>query len=297
MNVNYNTIFTSAILFLEKIKILSPLRLAKIKYFSKFHRTLNLKNPQNLNEKILWLSFNTDTSLWSQLADKYLVRGYVENLGLKDILVPLYGVYDSFDEINFDKLPSSFVLKTNNGNASVILVEDKNNLDKDECRRKLTKWLKIPFGLTTAEAHYRRIRPCIIAEEYLKEDNPISSSLIDYKIWCFNGKPFCVLTTSNRDIERHKVSLNLYSLPEWEPMKSCISESYKNDIDIPKPVLLNKMIEYARILSQGFPQVRIDFYEVEEKIYFGEMTFTSNAGMMTYLTPECLKMMGEKISL
>ena len=297
MDLNFNKFAVLCTSFFENLGIITPLRLIRIKYFLKFRRSLLIHNPKNLNEKIIWLSFNTDTSIWTTLADKYKVRKYVQECGLEELLVKLYDVYNNPDEIDFDKLPQSFVLKTNNGCGSIYLVKDKQKLNIVDVKQKLNKWLKKPFGLMSAEPHYRRIKPCIIAEEYLVENNSFSSSLVDYKFWCFNGEPYYVLTVCNRDTEKHRIDLNLYEPKNWVQKSDYISDSFRNNISIPQPQKLQEMIEAARILSKSFPQVRVDFYEVNGKVYFGEMTFTSNGGLMKYFTEECLLEMGRKIDL
>jgi len=299
MNINQNPILTNTVLFLEKINLLSPKRLSQIKYFLRFGKRANLKNPQNLNEKVLWLAHNTDTSRWTELADKYRVRKYVEDCGLGHLLVKLYGVYDSADDIDFDKLPQSFVFKTNNGCGTVMLVEDKSKLNIEQTRQTLNKWLKMPFGIMSAEPHYRRMKPCIIAEEYLKDENETSSSLIDYKIWCFEGKPYYVFTACNRKIGEDSVDFGFYDANDWVSKKELLNKNKRTDnkIVLPKPQNLSEMLDAATKLSKPFPILRVDLYNVNGKIYFGELTFTSHGGLMPNYTPECLQMMGEKVTL
>lgn len=291
------TLYIKIIRNLERIGLLTPYSLIRLKYFLKFGRKANMKNPQTLNEKILWLEFHTDTSRWTELADKYGVRNYIEQIGLGHTLVKLYGKYDRADEIDFDTLPSSFVIKTNNGSGQVWVVEDKSKLDIAATIREFNRQLDLPFGITSAEPHYRRIKPCIIIEEYLQADNPVSSSLIDYKIWCFNGKPCCVFTGCNRDVKKHKVEFGLYDAKDWTSWNHFISPSFKNNTVVPKPELLEQMKEYASLIAREFPQVRVDFYEVNHKIYFGELTFTSNGGLMSYFTPECLLELGNRLNI
>ena len=298
MNLNSKNFLIKTALFLERMGILSPRRISQWKYFLRFGKRADLQNPKNLNEKILWLLHCTDTSKWTELSDKYRVRKYVEDCGLGHLLVKLYGVYDSVDAVDFDQLPQSFVLKTNNGCGTVILVDDKERLDWESVKSTLNKWLKIPFGVMSAEPHYRRIKPCIIAEEYLKEDSSVSTSLIDYKVWCFDGKPAYVFTACNRNTESNEVDFGLYDV-DWKSRKELlkVNAKTKNKIMIPKPRHLDEMLEAAKILSQGFPVLRVDLYHVNGKVYFGELTFTSHGGLMPNYTQECLDMMGNKVTL
>lgn len=276
----------------------NPVKLAKLLYREKFHKELDLENPKDLNEKINWLELYSDTSQWSDLADKYKVREYIKQCGLGHMLVKLYGVWDSADKIDFDKLPDSFVLKTNNASATVILVKDKKQLDIIKVREQLNKWMKwTDFGIDKAILHYSKIKPCVIAEEYLEESNSeYSSSLIDYKFWCFNGKPYNVFLCYDRT--KNSLGLTLYDL-FWKDQSNYLvaNHHYKVGKQIPKPESFDEMVKASYILSNGFPEVRVDFYEINGKPYFGELTFVSAAGMMIYFTKEYLLEMGNKINL
>lgn len=173
-----------------------------------------------------WLKFRSDTSLWTELADKYKVREYIKNNGLEEILVKLYGKWDRVEDIDFEQLPNSFVLKSNNGCGTVLLVEDKTKLDLQATRKLLKKWLKQKYGYTTAEPHYTTIKPCIIAEEYLKWDNPsISSSLIDYKFHCIHGSPLYIQVMSDRQ-PGHIYHWNIYNT-FWQPYSGYIPPQLK----------------------------------------------------------------------
>lgn len=282
---------------LKNNHLISPKALGELRYILKFHRKPNIKNPKDLNEKIMWLMYNTDTSLWTELADKFRVRTYVESKGLSGWLVSLYGIYNTADDIDFDKLPDSFVIKTNNGYGTVLQIEDKTKINWEQLKIKLNKWIKQPFGYITAEPHYVRIPPRIIIEELLKNDNDKSSSLIDYKFWCFNGEIYCCFVCGNRNIERHYTEFVPYDVPQWICREDLLDKNYQTGFRVNRPKNLEKMMDGVKKLAQGFPQVRIDLYEVGGKIYFGEMTFTSNGGRMRYFTDEALLDMGKHITL
>lgn len=260
-------------------------------------RWINWSNPQTLDDKINWLKFNSDTSLWTLLSDKLAVRDYVESKGLKFILVKLYGKWDSADEIDFDNLPKSFVLKTNHGSGTNIIVKDKSELDFNDAKKKLGEWLKLRFGWPT-EPHYLKIEPVVIAEEFLVDnDHDFSSSLIDYKVWCLSGKPYCIWACYSRTVE--SVYVRTYDL-NWNYRRECsiFTDHYREGkIDIPKPQSLTQMLDAAKRLSEGFPEVRVDFYEVNGKLYFGELTFTSNRGCQDFFTKEFLLEMGSLVDL
>ena len=273
----------------------NPIKLADHLYKDRTgtQKGINWDCPKDLNEKINWLKFYSDITKWSELADKLAVRKYIEDKGYGQYLVPLLGVWKNADEIDFSKLPESFVLKTNNGAGTVLLVEDKTLIDQKEIRSQLNQWLKMRFGLIQAEPHYLRIKPCIIAESILREVSDISSSLIDYKIWCFDGKAFGTFVCYNRhrfktDNEWHDLEWNYR--PEW----SVYSDHCKDGKGkIPKPKNYEKMISFAEDLSKGFPQVRVDLYNIDGQIYFGEMTFTSSGGYMNKHSKEVLLEMGQ----
>ncbi len=277
----------------------NPQKLANCLYVETMGKKegINWESPRDLNEKINWLKFNTDTQKWSELADKITVREFIKEKGFERYLVPLLGVWENANQIVFSKLPKSFVLKTNNGAGTVMVVEDKSKVNEKEVRAQINKWMKIKFGLKQAEPHYLRIKPLVLAEAVLKEKNPISSSLIDYKIWCFDGKAFATWVCYNRhrfvaDTEWHDLDWNYR--PEW----SIFTDHYKDGHGrVQKPKNYEDMIYFAEQISKDFPQVRVDLYNIEGQIYFGEMTFTSAGGHMNFYSDEVLLEMGQLTKL
>lgn len=269
----------------EELLLEFPKIFANQLFYYHFNREINWDNPQDLNEKINWLSFNTDTTKWSELTDKYRVREFLEEKGLSHICNEIYEKWDSVEDINFDKLPQSFVIKTNCGSGDVLIIKDKTNINLELIKNYFKNKLNIRFGILTVEPHYLRIKPCIFAEKLLDEN------IVDYKIWCFNGKPHCILTVTDRKNKTGK-KMNVYDL-DWNDRQEWLNNKYHNNISIKKPKHLEEMLKYATILSEGFPQVRVDFYEVNDKIYFGEMTFTAACGRMLSFTQEKLLEMGK----
>lgn len=268
-------------------------------YKKKLGKELNLESPVDLNEKINWLKLYSDTTLWPDLADKYKVRGFVEKKGFGYMLNDLYGVWRSPKEIDFKSLPSQFVLKTNNGSGDVIIVKDKSTIDEAEIRRRLKSYLERCFGVLTAEPHYLKISPHIICERYLEQSSSLSSSLIDYKFYCSRGKILSVMVCFDRTIGGHAEKV-IYDLRTWTPHIECMSSSYRTTEAhrfIPRPVSLDKMLAASRSLSEQFPLVRIDFYEIDDKPLFGEMTFTSAAGYISSLTDEYLVELGKMVDV
>lgn len=265
------------------------------KIFKKvFGRDINWDNPTNLIEKIYWLQLYTDTSLWTKCSDKYRVREYVKEKGCSEILNTLYGKWDNANDIDWNTLPDSFVLKTNNSCGQVILVKDKRNLDIPKTIKKLNNWLDLKYGYRDAQFHYTKIKPCIIAEKFFENKDDTEKSLVDYKIWCFNGVPECVLVVYDRTKDNY--SLSLCDL-EWNNISDKafnLDNKHYSGVDIPKPQSLNQMIENAKKLSAGIPQVRVDFYDIDGKAVFGEMTFTTGYG---YFSEEYYDYLGRKLDL
>jgi hypothetical protein len=254
----------------------------------------NFKEPKSLIEKVYWLQLETDTSLWSLCTDKYRVRNYVIEKGLGDYLNELYGVWENVDEIDFNSLPPKCVLKTNNGCGQTIFYDKGIPNCNDLARKLLEKWKRHPFGVSGGELHYLNIKPLIIAEKPI----PIPESkvsLTDYKIWCFAGKPFCILVVYGR--ENGMVNLALFDL-DWNILPHYLKSTKHAICDpnasIPKPDSLDEMIRIAGILSKGFPEVRVDLYEVDKKPLFGEMTFSTGFG---YFTDEFYRILGDKVVL
>lgn len=277
-----------------------PVTICKMRFRRYFGRKMNLKNPQDINEKISWMELFSDTSLWTKCTDKYAVREYVKECGLENILVELYGKWDKAEEIEWNKLPQQFILKTNNGSGTVLIVNDKDKIDIENITIEFNKMLHQFSNLATTEFHYKGIKPCIVAEELLisdDEERRWSTSIIDYKIWCFNGIVDSIWTCSNRD--SHSTEVALFDRDwNYRPEASVFNEHYREQKHLtPKPECLQQLIETAEKLSKPFPCVRVDLYIVKGKIYFGELTFTSLGGTMDFYTTEELLRMGQKIDI
>ena len=291
-------VYAPVIKFCEWLGERHPVMLVKIRYFQRFKKWPDLENPKDLNEKILYLKLFTDTSEWTRLADKYRVREYVKQRGQEECLIDLIGVWDNVKDIDFDVLPNAFIFKANNGDGkgSNLIVTDKSKLDCDTVRKTLDGWLhKKHIGALSAEPQYKGIEPRVIAEALLPIEEG-QKSLIDYKIWCFNGKAYYIWTTANRDNDSTEVMT--YDR-EWTPMpEACVFDNrYREGKLMPKPENLDDMLQVAEKLTEGFPCVRLDLYNVKGHIYFGEMTFTSFSGMMNFYTPEFLAKCGGLVNL
>lgn len=260
---------------------------------------MSWENPQDLNEKINWMKLNSDTSQWVRLGDKYRVREFLKERGYEELLVPLIGKWDSIDDVNWETLPQQFVMKMNNGSGDILICKDKSMLDLEYWKKRYKVLFKKKFGLDMGELHYAEMKPCLIAEEMLDsaKQSFLSSSLVDYKLWCFDGDVASIYVCFDRKTDTIKVAsfdTNWVKHPEH-----CLNTRHciMSDDELPRPSSLERMIQVASDLSKGFPQVRIDFYEVDGKLYFGEMTFTSNSGFMNYFSREYMKELGKKVKL
>ena len=290
------TVILSFVNILVKSHLLTSIGVARLKYFYKLHRWPDFEHPKDLNEKINWLKFYGDTSQWPMLADKFAVREYVRECGLEDCLIPLIGKWDSVDDIDWDALPQQFVMKCNNGSGDVVVCKDKDKLDIESTKRHFRKCLDEKLSVISGEPHYAKIKPCIIAEQLLDSSAQPSdsNSLVDYKIWCFNGKPAYIVCYSNRH-DKYYSEIGVYDL-NWSEHREFLKYSahYKPEhTPMPKPKCLDRMIEIASTLSCGFPEVRVDLYEVNGNVFFGELTFTSSGGYMAHFTQEFLDKMGQ----
>jgi len=244
----------------------------KLKYRLIFGKNLDLKKPKTFNEKLQWLKLHDRNPLYIQLVDKYEVRKYIEKVLGKEYLIPLLGVYDSFDEINFDALPNEFVLKPTHTSGDIFICKDKSKIDFMKLKKEVNRWLKREYYWLHREWPYKNIKPRIICEKYMVDES--GKELKDYKIFCFNGEPKIIQVDYNR-FSNHK--RNLYDL-EWNYIPFSIQYPTDPNKIISKPQKLEEMINIARLLCKGYPHVRVDFYSINEKIYFGELTFYHGSG-------------------
>lgn len=252
-------------------------------YIKKFSRNINWQNPTCYTEKIQYLKLsNNNNELYAKLADKYEVREWVRDKIGDKYLIPLIGVYDAFEEIDYDLLPNQFVIKCNHDSGSVTVVKNKNKKEWKKLKYKYDYHLKTDFSKFTFESHYSLIKPKIIIEELIGDGN-----IQDYKFLCFNGKPFYCWVDSDRFINHMRNTYDLqWSLQPWT------MSNYNNNPNLKKPENFEEMSELALLLCKGFPAIRVDFYNINGKIYFGELTFTSESGF-GYLDEKTDKMLGQ----
>jgi hypothetical protein len=256
-----------------------------------FGYSLDLKKPETFNEKLQWLKLYDRNPLYTRLADKYEARKFVaEKIG-DEHLIPLLGVWDSVDEINFEKLPNEFVLKCTHDSGSIVICKDKNNFDAKQAKSKLKKELKENFYHASREWPYKNVRPRIIAEKFMVDES--GTELKDYKIFCFNGEPKVIQVDFDR-FKNHK--RNLYDT-EWNYIPVSVKFPTNPNRIINKPSKLEEMLKQAKALSKNIPHVRVDFYSIYNKIYFGELTFTHGAGYEKFEPEKYNEIFGSWINL
>jgi len=268
----------------------------KAMYECLINKKLNLKNPQTFNEKLQWLKLYDRNPEYTTMVDKYLVKDYVSKKIGKEYIIPTLGIYDKFEEIDFEKLPDEFVIKPTHygGNCGVFVIKNKNEMDKDKIKNQINSLLNKNLFDYGREWPYKNVKPRIIIEKYM-EDKKLKE-LVDYKIYCFNGKAYYVMVCFDRMKGETKF---IYFDKDWnmKPEFSNDGLKYGKDVKIDKPKNLDKMFEFAKILSKDIPFVRVDFYECNGKLYFGELTFYPSSGFDDTRTLECKKYLDENLKI
>lgn len=296
--MNYKKIFrssTSRKVLLECLRFVPDTIMLPVQYRMKLGRKLHLKTPERFTEKLQLYKMYYRNPIMHQCVDKYLVRQYVENKGLKDILVPLVAHYSSIDEVQWNKLPSQFAMKTTHGGGglNVLVCNDKTKIDFDEVKKKLSFENK-PVAANTLgrEWAYYGLMPGLVVEELLiNHDNP-DAGMNDYKIFCYNGKPKYIVVDVDRYIGHKR---NFYD-EKWKNLH-IISDCPDANREVSKPIGFERMMGIASKLSEEFPFVRVDLYNNEGKIYFGELTFYPWSGYVQFHPDEFDLEMGDSFKL
>lgn len=266
--------------FVKKIvsivfKLLSDEQIIRLQYRVVLNRKLNIKNPKRFTEKIQWYKLNYRNTLMTQCVDKYRVREYIHKKGYENTLVKLYQVCDTFEEIDFKNLPNKFVIKLNNGSGTNIFIDEKKSINYGAIKKEIENWDMVNTVLLGREWAYEDVEPKIIIEEMLVDKQ--THDIKDYKFLSFNGKVKYVWVDSDRT-SGHK--RNFYDL-DWNllDVKSDVPVSKEN---IPKPNGFDYMLKIAESIGEDFPFARVDFYWVNGKVYFGEITFYPWSGCVKF---------------
>ncbi len=266
----------------------------KILYKNTYPEKLDLDNPQTFGQKLQWLKLYNRKPEYTRMVDKYEAKKYVADIIGEEYIIPTYGVWDSFDEIDFSKLPDRFVLKCTHGSGDVVICKDKARFDYAAAKKKLTRSLHVNYYKIGREWPYKNVKPRIIAEKYMV-DGQASESLTDYKFFCFDGKVDCVMLCLDRQL--HDVKFYFFD-KQWNLKRiNVCGKNAPEGFTVPKPRKMDEMFELAGRLSRGFPFLRVDLYECDGQIYFGELTFYPAGGFDDDLLPETEAYLGRLIQL
>ncbi len=257
------------------------------------HTKLDLVNPETYNEKLQWLKLHDRKPIYTVMVDKYEAKEYVAQIIGEEHVIPTYGVWNSFDEIDFDSLPNQFVLKCTHDSGGIAICRDKKTFDKVKAKKLLTKNLKHNFYWTGRDWPYKNVKPRIIAEKYMEDS--LDPDLRDYKFFTFNGVARALFVASDRQTKGVETRFDFFDMDyNHLPVKN----GHENSTVYPlKPKTFDKMKELAEKLGKGIPQARMDFYEVDGKVYFGEITLFHYSGMVPFEPAEWDKKFGDWIDL
>lgn len=256
----------------------------QLRFWLANNRLLNLNDPQTLSEKLNWWRLKYDLAKYSPFVDKLAVRDYIEEKIGEQHLISLLGVYESGESIPFSTLPTQFYLTANHGSNMNYFCFDKAKLDKKKVNKLCIQWLRTDYSRAAREKNYRGIKPKLLCFELLADE--VGNIPVDYKFFCFHGEPKCIQVDLDRFTDHHR---NFYSL-DWELLPILIDyPAYLQPLK--KPGKLTEMIEVAKILSSDFPFVRVDLYQITDRVLFGELTFTPN-GCVPKISHEADLLMG-----
>ena len=274
------------------LKILPDKLYLQLMYFKHFRKFINFNNPKNFNEKIQYLKLKYRSNELTEMADKYKVKQYVSKLIGNEYVIPTLGVWSTTEEINFNELPKKFVLKCNNDSGGVVICKDKQALNIEETKKFLNSRLNNNGFWYGREWPYKNIKPCIIAEKYMENNG--QNELIDYKFFCFNGQPKVVLVCSERFASNNMCKT--YFDENWN-LLNIMEANHRIDKEQKKPQSFEKMKIISQKLAKDMPFVRIDFYEIEGKLYFGEITFFPASGLEKFKPEKWNNIFGDMIDI
>lgn len=265
----------------------------KIMFWANTGKKLNLNNPKTYNEKLQWLKLNDKKEEYTKMVDKYEVKKYISKIVGNEYIIPTLGIWDSFDQIDFDSLPNQFVLKCTHDSGGLVICTDKETFNKVEAKKKINNCLKRNYFLVGREYPYKNVKPRIIAEKYMcEEDNDEDTCLTDYKFFCFNGKPKILYISKdhseNPTTDFFDINFNLLPIRMRDE---------NSKIPPRKPEKLEEMIELSSKLSKGIKHLRVDFYIIKGHVYVGELTFYHGSGFSLVYPDEWNTKLGDFISI
>ena len=264
-----------------------------IRFKKVFGRSVNWKDPKSYSEKLQWLKVYDRKPIYTTMVDKYEAKQYVAKKIGDEYIIPTLGVWDKVSDINFDALPDQFVLKCTHDSGGLVICPDKSKLDIDEAKKKLAHSLKQNFFWSGREWPYKNVKPRIIAEKYMVDES--GYELKDYKFFCFDGEPKALFIASDRQVEGEETKFDFFDM-EFNHLP--FTNGHPNATHpVKRPDSFEKMKELAATLSEDIPQLRVDFYDINGQIYFGELTFFHHSGLETFDPEEWDYKFGEWIKL
>lgn len=258
----------------------------KMRYYKHRHRFPNFDNPRDLSERLLAAMLSDDFLKYAQYADKIKVRDYVSQKGCSDILLEQYGTWEDANQIDFDKLPDKYILKANNGCGGHIICTDKTTLDIPSTIQQMNESLKGAERLRKTEPHYCAIKPMLLAEQLMGNGSTLP---VDYKFYCIKGEVCFIFVASERETGVKFAALDT----DWNQLPYIYGDYLPKQVP-KRPEHLSEMVEVAKKLSSDFDFVRVDLYDFQGKVYFGELTFSPLGGILSYFTTETLEFLGNK---
>lgn len=274
------------------VHLLNDEKYIRLLYKLQFKKEINLENPQTFNEKLQWLKLYDRNPEYTKMVDKYEAKKYVSNIIGEEYIISTLGVWEKFEEIDFNLLPNQFVLKCTHDSGGLIICKDKNILNIKSSKKLINKCLKNKFYYSGREWPYKNVKPRIIVEKYM--ENNSGEEIIDYKLFCFNGVPRIILVCSERFSSKNMCET--WFDEDWNYL-DITENNHRTDKTIKCPINFDEMKILARKLSDGIPFLRCDFYEVNEKIYFGELTFFPASGFEKFEPNEWDKKLGDMLEL
>ena len=276
-----------------KFKNIKDETILKIKYYFVMGKKLDLLKPKTFNEKLQWLKLYDRNPEYAKMVDKYEAKKYVSNIVGDEYVIQTLGIYNNFEEIDFDNLPNQFVIKPTHTSGNIFICKDKNKINYKELNKTINKWLKRKYYYIHREWAYKNVKPKIIIEKYMATEK--QKELIDYKFFCFNGEPKFIYVSEG--LSNHKTAKISFADMNYKKTEF-YRKDYKPFTNLPpKPKNFEKMKELAKKLSKNIPFVRVDFYEIENKVFFSELTFYPCAGYIPFEPEKYDKILGDMLEL
>lgn len=252
----------------------------KILFYAFMGEKLDLKNPRTFNQKLQWLKLYDRRVEYVQMVDKYAVKEYIADKIGEKYLIPTLGVWDSYEQIDFNELPKQFVLKCTHDSGGLVICKDKSKFDYEYAKKKIKKSLRMNYYYAGREWPYRDVPPRIIAEEYMCDDCSTSDELTDYKVLCFDGEPKLIEVHHGRFNGFH--TQDIYNI-NWEKTNFEQPDDPLSNEVMGKPAFSDDMLRLTRVLAEGIPHVRVDWYYTRGRLYFGEITFYDGSGFVPFI--------------